>query len=91
MAGNDWKNINFKKVTGPTLRVHKKAFQNVDKKGLQRSKSEDRIICAKNLINHIEEAKKGNTVIKAKRVDMFKLVKDAINALLQRISQDSEN
>jgi len=80
MAGQDWKNINFEKVTGPTLRVHKKAFQNVDKSGAQRSQREDRIDCAENLKTHIEESKKGNRVVKAQRVEMFKLVKDAISA-----------
>ena len=80
MAGQDWKNIDFEKVTGPTLRVHKKAFQNVDKKGSRRSEKKDRIVCAENLKMHIEKAKTGNTVVKGKRVDMFKLVKDAIFA-----------
>lgn len=80
MAGQDWKNINFGKVTGPTLRVHKKAFQNVDKKGCQRSTSEDRIKCSQNLKTYIEDSKNGIGVVKGKRVDMFKLVKDAITA-----------
>jgi hypothetical protein len=77
MTNGTWESINFNKVTGSTLRVHKKAFQNITKNGSTRSSREDRIVCANNFKNHIEEGKKGNVVIKGKMVDMYKLVKDA--------------
>ena len=80
MAGNDWMNIDFNKVTGPTLRIHKKAFQNKDNKGCVRSTDTDRIECSKNLTIHLQKAIQGKINLKAKRVDMYKLVKDALNA-----------
>ena len=83
MTNGTWSSIDFNKVTGPTLRIHKKAFQNVDKTGSTRSSSQDRINCAQNFTSHIEEGKKGNVVLKGKMVDMYKLVKDGINATSQ--------
>jgi hypothetical protein len=83
MANGTWADINFNKVTGPTLRVHKKAFQNITKNGVTRSSSDDRIACANNFKNHVEEGIKGNVVVKGKMVDMYKLVKDACSASSQ--------
>ena len=83
MAGNDWASIDFNKVTGPTLRIHKKAFQNLDKNNLVRSHTDDRISCATNLKTHLQNAIEGKTVVKGKRVDMYKLVKDALNVTTQ--------
>ena len=80
MAGKTWSLIDFNKVTGPTLRIHRKGFQNITKTNTQRSSSEDRVVCALNLANFIEESKNGIKSVKGKRVDMYKLVKDAINA-----------
>ena len=38
MASNDWKSIDFDKVTGPTLRIHRNAFNNKDKSKNEESK-----------------------------------------------------
>jgi len=83
MAGRTWREIDFDKITGPTLRVHKKAFQNLDKNKNVRSFEKDRIECANNFTNYLQDAKDGKVVVKGKRVEMFKLVKDAINASTQ--------
>ena len=80
MAGNTWSLIDFNKVTGPTLRIHRKGFQNITKNNSQRSSSNDRVECAVNLTKFIDESKKGVKSVKGKTVDMYKLVKDAINA-----------
>lgn len=80
MAGKTWSLIDFNKVTGPTLRIHKKGFQNITKMNNNRSNSEDRVNCALNLAKFIEDSKNGIKSVNGKRVDMYKLVKDAINA-----------
>ena len=80
MAGKNWAQIDFNKVTGPTLRIHRKAFQNKNKKGETRSNDVDRHVCATNLTNHLQKAVEGKVNLKAKRVDMYKLVKDALSA-----------
>jgi len=80
MAGKTWSLIDFNEVTGPTLRINKKGFQNITKTNTQRSSSEDRVVCALNLAKFIEDSKKGVKSVKGKRVDMYKLVKDAIGA-----------
>tara|TARA_B100000795_G_C22802003_1_gene442455 strand:+ start:295 stop:1992 length:1698 start_codon:yes stop_codon:yes gene_type:complete len=81
MTTNEWSKIDFNKVTGPTLRVHKKSFQNIDKIGKLRSTYKDRIHCSTNLKKYLQTAKEGSVVVKGQRVDMYKLVKDAYNAL----------
>jgi len=80
MAGKNWGQIDFNKVTGPTLRIHRKAFQNKNKKDETRSIDIDRHECATNLTNHLQKAVEGKVNLKGKRVDMYKLVKDALNA-----------
>ena len=77
MSGKDWSKINFNLVTGPTLRIYKKAFQNLDKTGKQRYYEDDRVNCANNLKIHLKNGVEGNLIVKGKRIDMYKLVKDA--------------
>ena len=76
----NWSSINFNTVTSATLRKQTNAFTYKDKKGVIRGTDEDRLQCAKNYSNHIEEAKKGSAThkIHGRRVNVFELVKDAI-------------
>ena len=83
MSSNLWADIDFNKVTGPTLRIHKKAFQNLDEKNRIRNNNSDRIECAENLKKHLQDAINGKTVVKGKRVDMYKLVQDALSTSTQ--------
>ena len=83
MTSKKWSKIDFNKVTGPTLRVHKKSFQNIDKLGRVRSIDKDRIHCSTNLKKYLRKAIEGSVVVKGQRVDMYKLVKDAYNALTE--------
>ena len=78
MASNDWKSIDFDKVTGPTLRIHRNAFNNKDKRNKMRSQKEDRIICANNLKEYLSQVQSGNKKINAKTVQLYKLVKNAL-------------
>jgi len=80
MAGKNWSQIDFNKVTGPTLRIHKKSFQNKNKNDDIRSYEYDRIKCAENLKGYLKDSMDGKTTVKGKRVEMYKLVKDALLA-----------
>ena len=80
MANKTWSEIDFNKVTGPTLRIHKYAFQNKNKNGTERTNEFDRIECSKNLKKYLQDATEGKIKVKSKTVEMYKLVKDALTA-----------
>ena len=80
MCNKDWQNINFDKdVTSITLSRNKRAFEYVDKKGLSRGTNEDRVECRNNYKNYVARCKSGETDIKAARVSLVDMVKDAIS------------
>ena len=80
MCAGEWKNINFDKdVTSITLSRSKRAFEFVDKQGLSRGTDEDRVKCRNNYKGYIERCKSGNTEIKAARVSLVDMVKDAVS------------
>jgi len=81
-CANEWETIKFNNVTSITMRKNKLAFQNKTKQGNERSDKFDRITCASNFTSHIELAKSGSSTAKVhgKRVGVYELVKDAINA-----------
>lgn len=83
MCKKTWSEIEFAKVTGPTLRKNRKAFQNKTKKGEKRSDDYDRVKCAQNLQNHLEESKKNQATTHGKRCNVYELVKDALAATTQ--------
>ena len=62
MCCNDYSRINFNKVPAKAMKQYRYAFANKwqrgRKKGQNRYDSKDRVICAENLENHIQEAKK---------------------------------
>ena len=76
----NWSSINFNTVTSATLRKQTNAFSYKDKKGIIRGKDEDRLKCAENYSNHIEEAKKGSAEhrVHGRRINVYELVKDAV-------------
>ena len=51
MTGKNWKLIDFNKVTGPTIRKHKLAFQNKTSQNQTRYNDTDRVICTENFKN----------------------------------------
>ena len=75
MCEKTWRDIDFKNVTSLTMMKSNKAFNNKDKKGNVRHHSFDRIQCSNNLNEHIELAKEGKTNVKAKRCNVYELVK----------------
>ena len=78
-----WANIDFdKNVTSITLRKQSKAFQGMHKNGTKRKnilENEDRMKCAENYKQYLENCKIGKSVAKGKRVSIIDFVKDAIN------------
>lgn len=81
-CGQDWKHIDFNKVTSISLSKQKKAFLNIKKNGDVRCpESNDRIMCATNFNAHIQRAVKGEVEMKGKRVGMADFTKQALELL----------
>ncbi len=79
MCAGEWKEIDFDKdVTSITLSRSKRAFEFVDKKGMSRGTDEDRVECRNNYKGYIGRCKSGKTEIKAARVSLVDMVKDAV-------------
>jgi hypothetical protein len=84
-CGQDWKHIDFNKVTSISLSKQKKAFLNIKKNGEVRCpESNDRIMCATNFNAHIQRAVKGEVEMKGKRVGMADFTKQALELLNSR-------
>lgn len=79
MCAGEWKDINFDKdVTSTTLSRSKRAFEFVDKQGLSRGTDKDRVECRSNYKEYIDRCKSGKTEIKAARVSLVDMVRDAV-------------
>jgi hypothetical protein len=77
MCGGEWSEIDFNNVTSRTMEKSKKAFLNSKNKN-----DIDRVNCATNLQNHVQKAMSGDETakVRGKRVDVYELVRSAINA-----------
>jgi len=82
-CAGDWSNINFDKTTSITFSKQKKAFLNVTKNGTPRSQFEDRINCAKNFRDFIDNSKNYEKPIKGKRIGLNSFAKQALELLDQ--------
>lgn len=89
-CNNNWKDIQPVKQTAITVKRQNRAFLNIDKKGKQRSTSEDRIECANNFKSFVEKAVKGEVVIKGKRLGIEEFVKEAFQLINYRNSQQEQ-
>lgn len=79
-CGQDWKHIDFNKVTSISLSKQKKAFLNIKKNGdIRCPESHDRIMCATNFNAHIQRAVKGEVEMKGKRLGMADFTKQAVD------------
>ena len=74
-CGKQWAQIDHAKTTSITMMKQKKAFLNVNANGARRSQDQDRIWCAENFKNMIENA---SHKIKGKRVGLHEFTKEAI-------------
>lgn len=90
MAGKDWKNIDFNKVTSITLRKQKNAFLNKTKNNPLKWHLKDRRLCAENYKQHIMKALSGDKTAKVhgKRLNVGELAKDAYS---YNESRDDDN
>jgi len=75
----NWGDIDFyKEVTSITMSRQRKAFLNVDKCGKSRGFDWDRQICAGNFRGYIDECNTGKHAIRASRVGLIDMIKDAV-------------
>lgn len=82
MCDGTWSEIDFKSdVTSITLSRSKLAFEYVDKKGKVRGENEDRVGCQNKFREYISDCKSGKVEIKAARVGLIDMVKDAIDLM----------
>tara|TARA_B100000963_G_C22615309_1_gene667019 strand:- start:704 stop:2473 length:1770 start_codon:yes stop_codon:yes gene_type:complete len=78
-CNGNWREIDINKVTSITMNKQNNALRNIDKKGNMRSDNEDRIKCANNFKEYLNNVAKGKTTLKGKCVSMIDFVKTAIN------------
>ena len=78
---NNWKDIHPAKQTAITIKRQNRAFFNIDKTGKQRSTREDRVKCANNFKSFVEQAVKGDVVIKGKRLGIEEFVREAFQLI----------
>lgn len=89
-CANEWSSIDPENQTSITMHKQKRAFLNIDKKGQQRSTSEDRIACAKKFEEYAKKAQKGEAEIKGKRIGLNDFTKEAINLIARLQTTGSE-
>ena len=89
MCEEDYSGINFNKVPAKAMKLYKHAFANKwqhgSKKGQDRYDSKDRVICAVNLKNHIQDVKNNpnSAKIHGKNLQGGDLVKEYIKILTE--------
>ena len=81
MCGGTWSEIKYPDVPSVALRKLTRSFQNLDKKNQPRSDSEDRIVAADNFTEFVDQAIKGEVVMKGKRVGITSIVNDGLKIL----------
>lgn len=77
-CNNDWSNICPNNQTSITLNKQMNAFLNINKDGSQRSTKIDRINCANNFKDFIEQINVGERTIKGKRICLTNFTKKAL-------------
>ena len=76
---NRWSDIDFEKdVTSITMSRQRKAFLYVDKNGKTRGCNLDRTCCANNFTEFINECNTGKKTIKASRIGIVDMIRDAV-------------
>jgi hypothetical protein len=88
-CAGEWSNINFNKTTSITFAKQKKALLNVTKNGSQRSQLEDRVNCARNFKDFIDNSKNCEKNIKGKRIGLNSFTKQALNILNQNQTDET--
>jgi hypothetical protein len=78
MCGGDWSNINPHSVPSVLLMKNRAAFLNKTKKGEQKKDTIDRMLCAKNFEEYINERVKTGKTVKGSKVGITDFVKQSI-------------
>jgi len=78
MCGGDWSNINPHCVPSVLLMKNRAAFLNKTKKGEQKKDTVDRMLCAKNFEEYINERVKTGKAVKGSKVGITDFVKQGI-------------
>jgi len=86
-CSNDWAAIDHSKTTSITVTKQKQAFLNVQKNGQVRTDLPDRIRCANNFKERIQQALKGECTMKGKRTGLSQFTVQA-NDLIRRKNID---
>jgi len=81
----EWDKLEFGKMTSKTIRAYPKAFQNLTKKGEERSLEEHRQQCADNYRIHMDAVSRGEAKVSGKRCNPYELVKDVFNLTRTRV------
>ena len=87
-CANKWANIDHSKTTSITITKQKQAFLNVQKNGHIRTELPDRIKCANNFKERIQQAVKGECIMKGKRTGLTQFTIQA-HYLLERKAKDN--
>lgn len=87
---NNWSNIDPVKQTSITMHKQKRAFFNVDRKGNQRTNSDDRVICANNFKEFASRASNGEIEVKGKRIGLNDFTRDALNIIPRNDSDEAK-
>jgi len=91
-CSNNWRNIDFNKQTSINLLKQRKAFLNINKDGTIRNEySIDRIQCAKNFNQYIEEVKNKEKKIKGKIINLNDFTKEALKLINNGFHKIKEN
>ena len=92
-CGHDWKSIDFDKVTSITMMKQRRAFLNInsirvnntdddaenENENENDNNEDDRRICSDNLVDYINQVKKGEKEINGHKISMVDFVKAAIS------------
>ena len=89
-CSKNWSTIDPENQTSITMHKQKRAFLNIDKKGHQRSESEDRIACANKFKEYAEKAQRGEVEIKGKRIGLNDFTKEALSLICRGEKNSSE-
>jgi len=80
-CGLNWADIDPSKQTSITMHKQKKAFLNLTKSGSQRTKLNDRIVCADKFKEFAQRASKGEVEVKGKRIGLNDFTKEALDLI----------
>jgi hypothetical protein len=89
-CANTWADIDPANQTSITLHKQKKAFLNLNKRGEQRSRLDDRVLCAEKFTEFAAKAARGEVEVKGKRIGLNDFSKNAMDLIYSNLQTSSE-